>query len=398
MSTQAPVSPLFAPGPENGLTPALMQAMVDEAATLNFYSRQAGGRDPAIRVGGDRITGFRIEEELHRFEVVTYAPTGETPLRARNAIGERVATFKHRWMFAPDDDWASPGAVPPETVFDPWSSQRFAMLDSECWFLDSDDGFQGFGAGRTMPGKSKNGEHVVLVTAVGTILKGFGRFQGLEEATYVYCGTLSAKDGFRGNVLLRAIDRETVFATESDLRDIDVQGDLVPDATYILFRGEAVPTDSVTPSPTGLVVEQGLRLYNVDFQTGGGRGIRTSERLGPWIGKITANINFDPSYPGGSALNPIPFTNKDGFLLHDNAGRNVGSFSSESSEGRVFLTRIAGQTAIRFGGVGAILGGSGLYEGLSGLMTDNSLVVFNPHVSASVYVLRIDDPEGRYRV
>jgi hypothetical protein len=29
-------------------------------------------------------------------------------------------------------------------------------------------------------------------------------------------------------------------------------------------------------------------------------------------------------------------------------------------------------------------------------MTDNSVVVFTPHVSASVYVLRIHDPHGKF--
>ena len=29
-------------------------------------------------------------------------------------------------------------------------------------------------------------------------------------------------------------------------------------------------------------------------------------------------------------------------------------------------------------------------------MTDNSVVIFTPHVSASVYILRISDPDGRF--
>jgi hypothetical protein len=39
-----------------------------------------------------------------------------------------------------------------------------------------------------------------------------------------------------------------------------------------------------------------------------------------------------------------------------------------------------------------------MLEGTEGLMTDNSVVSFTPHVSASVYVIRVNDPEGRYRV
>jgi hypothetical protein len=34
---------------------------------------------------------------------------------------------------------------------------------------------------------------------------------------------------------------------------------------------------------------------------------------------------------------------------------------------------------------------------MEGLMTDNSVVIFTPHVSASLYVLRVHDPDGRFR-
>jgi hypothetical protein len=119
--------------------------------------------------------------------------------------------------------------------------------------------------------------------------------------------------------------------------------------------------------------------------------------VGPRIGKITATINFNPGWPGGSSLNPIPFTNFDEFVFTDHHNRRIGGFTGNSSEGRVFLTQISGQPAIRFGGTGQILNGDGPFQEMSGLLTDNSVVVFAPHVSASIYVLRIPDPYGRFR-
>lgn len=144
-------------------------------------------------------------------------------------------------------------------------------------------------------------------------------------------------------------------------------------------------------------MEQGLRLLKIDFRVRGGGGIRGTADLGPPIGKITSAINVNPASPGGTALNPIPFTNFDRFDFTDQQGRKIGSFIGNSSEGRVFLTQVASQPAIRFGGTGQVLSGDGAFEGISGLLTDNSVVVFAPHVSASIYMLRIPDPYGRFR-
>jgi hypothetical protein len=55
----------------------------------------------------------------------------------------------------------------------------------------------------------------------------------------------------------------------------------------------------------------------------------------------------------------------------------------------VFRTLIGGRPAIRFVGVGMIRDGDGIFAGIQGQMTDSSVVLFEPHLSASVYVLRI---------
>jgi len=45
---------------------------------------------------------------------------------------------------------------------------------------------------------------------VGTIIDGFGKFGGLEQGHYVYCGSLAPDMGFMGNILSPvSIDPET---------------------------------------------------------------------------------------------------------------------------------------------------------------------------------------------
>lgn len=394
---------LFAPGSGAGAPPAAsVQALVDQAASLNLYSLP----DPAHRrislfAPGSRVpVGLAVHENLHRLQIYSRAPTTRSPLTGRRIVGDLAAHGSHRWLFMPDTFSAAPGLLPPPTPFDRSRSQRFVMLDSLYTFGDGEDGFRGFGTGCTFA--STDGSSRLLVTAIGSILEGFGAFAGHSEGTYLYCGTLDAERGFTGNVMLRIMDPQQSFWTDSELSEPESIVDPEPDITYLLFRGEAVASDAVTPriGPggqfLGLTVEQGLRLLETDFRFRG-HSLRATTTVGKPIGRITSTINFNPASPGGDTLHPIPFTNFDQFIFQDAAGNPAGSFTGNSSEGRVFLTLVGGQPAIRFGGTGSVLQGVGPFRGVNGLLTDNSLVVFSPHVSASIYLLRIHDPEGRFR-
>ncbi|MGC2696632.1 MAG: hypothetical protein WA738_12675 [Candidatus Angelobacter sp.] len=398
-------SALFAPGSgAASMSPAEMQSMVDRAANLNMLSIPArnGAQTAIYGIGSGAPVGMRVHEILHRFQISSQPPSSQSPLSATNVVGEEVARFNHRWMLCPDDFVAVPGRQPPPTALDPSRSQRFVMLDSVCNFGDSGNGFRGFGTGITFP-MTRNSQTRLQVTAIGTILEGFGEFQGHEEGTYLYCGTIDLNCGFMGNVMLRVIDRQETFSTDSVLSEPEEFANPDPNVTYLLLRGEAVPSDSVTPrigpggQPMGLTVEQGLRLFDIDFKVRSEGGLRGTAQPGRYVGKITATINFNPASPGGTSLNPIPFTNFDQFVFTDRQGCRIGGFNANSSDGRVFLTQVAGQPAIRFGGTGQILNGDGPFQGISGLITDNSLVVFAPHVSASIYVLRIPDSNGKFR-
>lgn len=390
------------PRPEaSTISAELLQREVDRAAHLNLLSvPAAGGQDGAILDGGRRI-GVRVDEVLHRFEIRTGITAAPPRLRTANRVGEAVGRFRHRWLMVPDDYVAVPGAAPPATAWVPERSQRFVMLDGRCTFGDGDDGFVGFGAGRTFPVPGA-GIGRSLVTAVGTVLQGFGGLRDLDQGTYVYCGTLDSNRGFTGSLLVRLLDPAERLRTERSLPALGPQPSPEEGVTYLVLRGEAVPSDPVSPylgpdgRPIGLIVQQGLRLHFMDCAVWGGRGLRAADRVGRLIGRITAYVVFDPQAAGGSLLDPIPFVSYDEMVLFDEAGNPFGGITADSNEGRVFNLSISGQPAIRFGGVGQIRGGSGPLEGIRGLMTDNSVVVFDPHVSASVYVLRIDDPDGRF--
>ena len=301
----------------------------------------------------------------------------------------------------PDDFFADPGSEPPATVLDPSRSQRFVMLNGICKFGNGTDGFRGFGTGRTFP-VTINGKHQLWVAAIGTIIEGFGKFRDYNSGTYNYCGSLSVEHGFVGSLMIRVMDPNGRLQISDGLSTIEHQPDPEAGITYIVLRGEAAPTDQVTPrigpdgQPLGLIVEQGVRLLWLDCKDKGRGGLQSVTRVGQIVGQLFAKISFDPTAPGGTLLNPIPFTTWDEFTFFDRNGQTVGGFVADLIEGRVFNISVGGEKAIRFGGIGSLLDGTGTFSGIEGLMTDNSVVIFTPHVSASVYILRISDPDGRF--
>src|SRR5438445_12953041 len=99
----------------------LVQHFVDRAAHFNMFSApEPSGAAPAIIGPGapGAIVGVRVQEVLHRFRVVSDAPTSRSPLRSANIVGERAGAFSHRWLVMPPDFVSSPGREPPPTPLD----------------------------------------------------------------------------------------------------------------------------------------------------------------------------------------------------------------------------------------------------------------------------------------
>jgi hypothetical protein len=381
----------------------MVQYLLDQAAYFNLYSISQGSEAARICRDGNSI-GFRLCERLHRFEVSMQQPTKGVGLRAANVIGEHLGRCDSRWLLCPDDFNALPGVEPPPTALDCGRQQRFVMLDTVCEFGPGRDGFRGFGTGSTFP--SPGG--TLLAAAVGNVMEGRGRLSGLE-GTYVYCGSLKESEGFRGSLMLRVMDPHGVFQTDGDLPSLESQQPVEPGVTYFIIRGQkkdrrAKTTYSFGPdgNVNGLNVTQQLRLIEVDAASRGRGGLRTVKSAGPVIGKMGASIAFNLLNPGapGTALSPIPFQSFNEYTFYDREGETVGSFVADGGEGRTFNMQLAGapgQRALRFGGLGPLMNGTGAFQDIEGLMTDNSVVGIAPHAIVTFYVIRVTDPQGKYR-
>jgi len=202
-----------------------VQRLLDAAAYVNLFSlpdTRISSTEPYEPTGPNGVIGFEVREILHRFQVELKAVSPESGIVSENRIGEPLARLEHRWLLMPTDFVATPDRQPPPTRFDPTRSQRFVMLASTCHFEETKDGFRGFGTGRTYPvNGSTDGR--VLVAAVGTIVEGFGRLKN-RDCTYTYCGSLSPRSGFSGQLLLRVVDPAGDLSTDTALPALEGSG------------------------------------------------------------------------------------------------------------------------------------------------------------------------------
>jgi len=381
----------------------VVQALVDRAAVFSFYSLPEGSAGPAgssgRRAAQGSCTGFRVDESLHGFQIAVRCPASDR-VRAANAAGPAVARFRSRWTFIPESHRALPGLPVPAIPFDPSRPQRFVMQEGELRFLDGGDGFRGFGTGGTFP--PADGTGGVPVAAVGNLMEGWGRFAGLA-ATYTYCGTIDPERGFRGHLLLRAMDPRGRLTSGSAPVALSSPSDPEPRTTYLLVRGQKRGPDD--PTEYDLTPDGGVRGFHlgqdlcsvelgiVNTSEAPTAALHVGGRLGTMTSRVRLNI-LDPGAPG-TGRSPVPFGSRNVYRFVDGAGNELGSVTAEGGEGRSFnasLPDAPGQQALRFGAFQRLTEGTGCFRGMRGWLTDNSVVGVSPHVTSTLYVMRLDDP------
>ena len=384
----------------------LVEYLLDQAAYFNLLSVPgAGSGSPVESPSGTR--GIRIVENLHRFVITVEDPSVKYGLRAGNVFGEKIGSFEHRWLFTPDRFDAHSGEEPPFTSFDPGASQRFVMLDSRCVFCNGADSFRGFGAGRTLPSMAQ-GRRLLMAGATGILTQGTGKFAG-RTGVYTYAGSLVEGRGFTGSLILRVLDPDGSLRSDRSIEPIRAASFPDPDFTYIAFRNQKKDSSQKTifrPGPIGspgiLHLEPQIRRYDTDCGYASRHELRAAASVGSVMGDMATDIRFDLLNPGaaGSDQSPIPFTSHDEYKFFTPGGREVGSIGADTIEGRTFRMQLPAprQQALRFGGFGPIAGTTGAFSGIVGMLAHNSAVGISPHALSTFHVLRIYDPDGKYRL
>jgi hypothetical protein len=349
----------------------------------------------------DRIIGILVNEQLHRFEYGDALPEEKEGLTATNRFGEPLASVHIRWMVIPDDFVAAPGLTPPPTELDPTRSQRFTMLDGQLTFNDPDQsGIHGFGAGQTFP-VMVAGQPQLRIGAVVNVLDAFGKLSGLQGLIVVN-GYIQPPQSLFLNFVARFMDPRGRLRARSPISPLQVKANPDPGTTFLVFEGELDPARPVTLNRgpdgriTGSNVHERLRLVDPTFDLSTAEGLRGRTEEGPVVGRLQATTLFDPTSP----LNPIPFQTRDGLLtFYDRGGGEIGTLRANLVEGRAFPTSIeyAPMPVFRVGGFGPFIEGTGQFRGVIGMLSLNAVISVFPRTLSMLYVLRISDPDGRFR-
>ncbi len=379
-----------------------MTALLKRAAYFPIFSVHDPGRPnmplPSPNKPGALI-GVDVNEELHRFDVrAELAPSiGCPPISKR--VGEPVANVSIRWLVIPDDFVAAPDRIPPPTELDPTRSQRFAMLNGHMTFKDEkQSGFRAFGTGRTFPALVE-GRPQLRIGAVINVLEGFGAFRALP-GTVVVNGYIQPPYGLDLNFVIRFADPDSKLLAGSRITPIQPIADPDPETAFLVLLGEPDPTRPTTlnQAPNGTVlgsnVFERLRLVRLNFDVGTRRGPRSRVSEGALVGTLSGTLSFNPMDP--RAVSPIQTTNGV-FTFYDRNGCAFGVLRANIVEGRAFPTPLGGRPVWRFGGVGPFLGGTGPFQDAVGMISLNAAVSVFPRTLSNLYVLRVSDPDGRFR-
>ncbi len=343
---------------------------------------------------------FVVEHELRRFAIA--AEEERSRIVGRNRIGGPAAVVRFRWRFVPDGFEGDPGRVQPlpPLPFRPGVSQRVEVFDWEVRFAGGASGFRAYGTGRTLPGSGAAAPAVGLAFVLD-ILEGYGELAGLD-GTVVAGGALAPDGALELGLVARIMDPAGGLLMQPPLAPLPPWAGPERGATWLAFLGQVDPNHpvtlriSLTEGILGSNVFELLRVASLDFAADPAGRLRAGATRRDLAGSVGARLDFDPL--SLSAITPIQ-TRCGVFEFHDRAGRSLGSVASDMIEGRSFRTGLEGMLlpVFRFGGFGPIQGGTGEFAGARGIMSMNSVISVQPRTLSNLYVLRLDDPDGRYR-
>lgn len=413
------VSPPPSPAPAGSLPDVnaqiypydMVQTMLDQTANFSMFATPVPGfqekatltpGNPNDWFGLNGGYGIDIRSDLHRFEAIASVHPGN--VRIDQQVGQTTGQLRSLWLFSPPDYQWNPSQTPPPWIFDPWRSQRFIMQECDITFGDHHV-CHCYGIGRTFPIMVK-GRHVLLAAGVGNLMSGTGKFQD-REGTVIFTGTLTRDLGFQGNVNLRVRDPEQTIVSENDVAPIEAIQDPDRQNTFIelrLVKKDRNVRTTFGPPPGGSLVSliTPSEMHSVRYSySAAGHGPRTSMEVGPVLGPMSATVFFDLGAPPGTAQAPVPFTTDELYTFNARNGETVGTISCRVMEGISFglkFPQAPGQPGVRFAGFGPISGGTGVFSGVRGMLTVNSLIGISPHALSLMHCLHLADPDRRYRL
>jgi hypothetical protein len=383
-----------------------VQTLFHNSAFVNGYAMPHAAQpnrpihDPA---DASAVIGIDISERVHRFQIHGVEST----------VGDTAAYLSFKWLFAPQYYYALPEQEPPPTRFDRMRSQRFTMQDT-VFALDADGKhfFRGFGTGLTRP-VIVDGERQLRFSAVGTVLAGFGLFEGFW-GSYVLEGVLSDDYHTEHQFFLRFFDSDRKLIGTRDLASIQPTAVKPrPGTTFMMVLGQpdaakgdaAVQQHFAGAQMTGATIYEDIELVDLDFTTGqDGQSLHTHWRpVGRKVAKFQTHLEFNPLDPRapGTIEDPIVFGGRNTRVdFFDPYQQHIGSLLTDTIEGRGFTSYYPDSSPMpifRLCGYGPLTKGTKAFENVQGVMSVNAAVCPWPVEFSNIYTFSFIDPDGKWQ-
>ena len=385
-----------------------VQKILNHVAFINPFLVPGDGSGRASRPV--KFSGGIVEGGLHRFRVDVYGPSVESGIQAANMLGQRAGKFHWNWSPIPEGFVAQPGKSPVQIALNPAISQRFVLQEASFTFGSGEDSFSSFGTGRTFP-IVQNGQWRLRALAVGNMVSGSGKFNGLE-GTFVFAGNVTESGEFAGSMVLRVVDPDDRLRAKEPIAPFVPGGGgdprlFVPETTYMMFRAQKRQDRKVTfnigPGGTirGINVPVEIRRIKVDFSAEGSGGLQNQVEFGGAVASVNSMNGVNPLAPGPPPTPSAPASSQGvaTYSFHDNAGSDVGRFDSSFLESRTFglpLAAAPGLPASRFGFFGPLLTDEGYFSRAKGMMLGSGAASIMPYVLSGMQMLCLEDPEGKF--
>lgn len=332
-------------------------------------------------------------------------PSGQsTPGTTRAEIGFTFRVIGADHVGQPDE----PSTLP--LPFDPRRSQRFEWSQVEVRFgsggptglSSATADVRLYGTGRTFP----QADGSLRWACALEILDGTGSFAGLQgtavaEGRLRNAGTPSGR--LDGSLLMRWMDPQGGLLATAPIPNPGPPPAInSPTTTLLAFMGEVDEAHPVqlrfAPDARilGSNVYERLRPATLEFGRTANGLLKSYGRPGAVSGSVAARLSFNPLRC--CSIGPIQ-TRRGAFQFHDARGTSLGTLEANMVEGRSFRTSLRGVLlpVFRFVGFGPISGGSGHFAGATGMMTMSSVISVQPRTLSNLYLLHLDDPDGRWR-
>lgn len=392
-----------------GTTVGRLQWLVDQAASFHLLVKPGGARGGFIGTGRRGVVGFETAQSMFRLRLCLNLPSAGS-LTGVNDVGACVGDVVFRWVIVDHDYVAQPDRTAPGTELDRTQAQRFVLETAEFRFATG-DAFRAFGTGRTFPIADPGGTTRLIAGGVADIVEGIGCFAN-RLGNFTLAGEITESGAFSGEVMVRVLDPDGTLREDEIAPTVSTERaeDGITYLTWVAQKGHGADQEnSASTSPSGelrgLNIPVQLKRVRTDFSTNGGfhgQCLNTGEVIGREIG---FGKEARPRTPlMGTAATPFQFEGVSLYSFYDGNGRTVATLTANVLEGRsirVQLPDVPDAPALRFGYFGPIVTGSGLFDGVQGMLYGTAGSVFAPppapHVITNLYVARLHDPDGRWQ-